>query len=68
MSADSGKEGLLVKLEEILSEGLRRVQTVVKEVLGWNLTGISTHQFEGLLGLEHFRRTESSLQLDVDVS
>jgi selenophosphate synthetase-related protein len=69
MGTDASKESLLIELEDVLGEGLRcEVGSVVEEVLGWNHTGVSAHEFKGLLRLERFRRAERSLQFNVDVS
>jgi hypothetical protein len=68
MGADTSKERFLIELEKILSEGFgRKVGSVVEKVLLGDDSGVSTHQFKGLLGLESLRRTESGLQLDMDV-
>jgi hypothetical protein len=68
MGSDNSKEGLLIELEEILSEGLgRKVGSVVEEVLLRNHSSVSTHELERFLGLEGFCRAEGCLQFDVDV-
>jgi hypothetical protein len=69
MGTDAGKESLLIKLEKVLGKGLRcEVSAVVEEVLLRNYAGVSTHQLEGLLGLESFGGAERSLELDMDVA
>jgi hypothetical protein len=69
MGSDTSKESLLIELEKVLGEGFRcEVGTVVEEVLLRNHTGVSTHQLEGLLGLERFGRAECGLQFDMDVA
>jgi hypothetical protein len=68
MSSNASEEGLLIELEEVLGEGLgRKVGSVVEKVLLGDHSGVSTHQFEGLLGLESLCRAQSGLQLDMDV-
>jgi hypothetical protein len=69
MGSDASKESLLIELEKVLGKRLRcEVGSVIEEVLLWNHSGVSTHQFERLLGLERFRGAERSLELDVDVA
>jgi hypothetical protein len=69
MGADASKEGLLIELEDVFGKGLRsEVGSVVEEVLLRNHSGVSTHQLEGLLGLECLRRPECCLQLDMYVA
>jgi hypothetical protein len=68
MGADTSKESLLIELEDVFGEGLRsEVASVVEKVLLGDHSGVSTHQFKGLLGLERFSGAECSLELDVDV-
>jgi hypothetical protein len=68
MGANSSKESLLIELEEVFGKGFRcEVGSVVEEVFLGDHSGVSTHQFEGLLGLESLRRAQSGLQLDMDV-
>jgi hypothetical protein len=69
MGSDASKESLLIELEDVLGKGLRcEVGSVVEEVLLRNHSGVSTHQLEGLLGLEHFSGTKGGLELDMDVA
>jgi hypothetical protein len=69
MGADASKESLLIELEDVLGKGLRsEVRTVVEEVLLRNHSGVSTHQLEGLLGLESLGGAERCLQLDMNVA
>jgi hypothetical protein len=68
MSSNASKESLLIELEDVLGKGLRsEVRTVVEEVLLRNHSGVSTHKFERLLGLERFGGSEGGLELDMDV-
>jgi hypothetical protein len=69
MGSDTSKESLLIELEDVFGEGLRsEVASVVEKVLLGDHSGVSTHQFKGLLGLEGLRGTESGLQFDMDVA
>jgi hypothetical protein len=69
MGSDTSKESLLIELEDVFGKGLgRKVGSVVEKVLLGDHSGVSTHQFEGLLGLERLRRSKCGLQFDVDVA
>jgi hypothetical protein len=69
MGADASKESLLIELEKVFGKGLRcEVGSIVEEVLLGNHSGVSTHQFEGLLGLECFGGAKCGLEFDMDVS
>jgi hypothetical protein len=69
MGADSSKESLLIELEDVFCEGLRReVGSVVEEVLLRNHSSVSAHELEGLLGLKRFGRAKCCLQFDVNVA
>jgi hypothetical protein len=69
MGPDASKESLLIELEEVFGKRFRReVGSVVQQVLLRNYAGVSTHQLEGLLGLESLGGTESGLQFDMDVA
>jgi hypothetical protein len=69
MSANTSEEGLLIELKKVFGKGLRcEVGAVIEEVLLRNYAGVSTHQLEGLLGLESLGGAERSLELDMDVA
>jgi hypothetical protein len=69
MSSNTSEESLLVELEKVLGKGFRcEVGSVVEKVLLGNHSGVSTHELEGLLGLERFGGAECSLELDMDVA
>jgi hypothetical protein len=68
MGADASEERFLIELEDVLGKGLRgEVGTVVEKVLLGDHSGVSTHELEGLLGLERLRGAERSLRLDMDI-
>jgi hypothetical protein len=69
MCSDSSKESPLLELEKVFGKGLRcEVASIVEQVLLGNHSGVSTHELEGLLGLECFGGAECSLKLDMDIA